>query len=195
MTDTATHQTYETLHTDLPHESRTIAVTNQQDGRFLLMTEIQTNVFVGWDTCHACKKGVKLCACTAGPTEAPAVAGWREERYGAFTPRVTTTATMSPELELALGELERVAAGDSNDEHIAALQDALDLALEAAGFREAEPVIEPVVEPEPAVVETPQVIAEPVVDKRDINSGVSAARAAVLARAAALKEDSDDDDF
>jgi hypothetical protein len=50
----------------------------------VILSEVETDhphgsIVIGWDTCFACKRTIKGCACAEGPTEPPYVTRWRPE--------------------------------------------------------------------------------------------------------------------
>ena len=61
---------------DSPHRT----VIQRRGDALLMMSEISEGIFVGWETCSACLQRVKVCGCSAGPTEPSYVTSWRKER-------------------------------------------------------------------------------------------------------------------
>lgn len=54
-----------------------------------MMTRIDTDLFVGWDTCAKCGNYMTSCRCLGGPKEPSHISEWRKQRHTPEEPPLT----------------------------------------------------------------------------------------------------------
>lgn len=156
-TEPISKNTYETIEGTKPtthgaHEPRTIQ--RHKDGDMWMMSEIGDGVFVQWGDCRRCHTRVYLCKCKDGPKEPEYMKPWRDARFAKdldtrpdpdydLLPSVIGwvkergyAVALPAEVEEAV-QLAQVAQdltyGDSNDDEIDSLREALEFALGLLG--------------------------------------------------------------
>lgn len=138
-------------HPHVEHEPRTVRRAE------MMMTEIGDGVFVQWGECRTCKNRVPDCTCKGGPVEPPYMQAWRDDRFKRelekrpdpdydLLPRILEWVRErgftvnrpgdkpTERLMRAAEAAQKAAGGDSNDDEIDLLRDALGQALDLLGL-------------------------------------------------------------